>query len=226
MLRWRRTLAGSQTVESDFGFNSDPIQAGYRVFVTFILAVLIQQFNVRCWFLTMNGIFTSYVIHTLYAQNGFKSHSDLGGHEWSRESAPRDEEQGHAVSCYKGQGENTKFGGAPPGLYVRDETPNHRCVFRTHVTWRTWHQPLDLLDTWNDECNGHWWTFCGSPIHCNIWIVCIIVSNLSVPCPWSVEWKLSIRHPLPILSISEHLTRLKLQTNSASPFGMSMDWVN
>lgn len=28
-----------------------------------------------------------------------------------------------------------------------------------------------------------------------------------------------MRHPLPILNISEHLTRLKLQTNSPSPFG-------
>ena len=29
----------------------------------------------------------------------------------------------------------------------------------------------------------------------------------------------SIRHPLPILNISEHLTRLKLRTNSNCPFG-------
>jgi COP9 signalosome complex subunit 6 len=31
-----------------------------------------------------------------------------------------------------------------------------------------------------------------------------------------------IRHPLPILNISEHLTRLKLQTNSSSPFGTTL----
>lgn len=30
----------------------------------------------------------------------------------------------------------------------------------------------------------------------------------------------SIRHPLPILNISEHLTRLKLQQNTHSPFGV------
>jgi hypothetical protein len=31
--------------------------------------------------------------------------------------------------------------------------------------------------------------------------------------------ELGTRHPLPILNISEHLTRRKLQTKSNSPFG-------
>ena len=31
-----------------------------------------------------------------------------------------------------------------------------------------------------------------------------------------------MRHPLPILNISEHLTRLKLQTNSTLPFSINV----
>ncbi|KAK7468658.1 hypothetical protein VKT23_003162 [Stygiomarasmius scandens] len=45
------------------------------------------------------------------------------------------------------------------------------------------------------------------------------VEDLSVVLPSTTTSGLSISlHPLPILSISEHLTRLKLQTNSNSPF--------
>lgn len=37
---------------------------------------------------------------------------------------------------------------------------------------------------------------------------------------------LTISHPLPILNISEHLTRLKLQKNSPDPFGfVSSIWI-
>lgn len=37
----------------------------------------------------------------------------------------------------------------------------------------------------------------------------------------TLKWDIDMmRHPLPILNISEHLTRLKLQTNSPSPFGI------
>lgn len=34
------------------------------------------------------------------------------------------------------------------------------------------------------------------------------------------------RHPLPILNISEHLTRVKLQTNSNLPFGVYVVVIN
>lgn len=39
----------------------------------------------------------------------------------------------------------------------------------------------------------------------------------------ALKWYIDVmRHPLPILNISEHLTRLKLQTNSALPFGTTL----
>lgn len=45
--------------------------------------------------------------------------------------------------------------------------------------------------------------------------------ELPVVLPSSTVSGLSLSlHPLPILNISEHLTRLKLQKNSNSPFGM------
>jgi len=68
------------------------------------------------------------------------------------------------------------------------------------------------------ERNGYRRVACSAAIEHRVWSIAISVSSRNIFFTLTLIEICS--HPLPILNISEHLTRLKLQKNSNSPFGL------
>ena len=70
------------------------------------------------------------------------------------------------------------------------------------------------------ERYGYRRCFCGTTLKHSIWVVSVSVRSGFKPLtPHEPDHRLAISHPLPILNISEHLTRLKLQQDNSDPFG-------
>ena len=103
--------------------------------------------------------------------------------------------------------------------------PYYLCNIRLGLCFSNFHSiPHFLVNSliqFDDECHGHRRNICCTTF-LDVRIISLAVREflkIFLNKKLVAKKALTISHPLPILNISEHLTRLKLQKNSLDPFG-------